>query len=338
MTKSKLIKNWIIYAIILIISIILYVFLNNNITLSIMLLIFIIPILSIIIILINKFKLEINLKSQNEFNLNDSKDTYLKFNKHLSLCYLEYELNELNLNIESLNFKNNEDIFLGFDNKINVKLNSNVLGKYQIFIDKLYLEDVFKLFKFKININLSEFINIKDDFNEDFNLINYLNINEDITKNSNYYKFNNEFDEFNKYKEGDPFNLINWKVSLKSDDLLIKVSKDSVNSNLIVILDTECINTYNFNEYLMKYIEIIKYLINKNLRFSVGFYSFKVNEFVEQEFENLNESIDFLYENLYIKENNLDVLNYYMNNSISKKMIYYVSNKNINEKGVVIIN
>ncbi len=338
MTKSKLIKNWIIYVIILIISIILYIFLNNNVTLSVMLIIFIIPFLSILILSINKFRLKIRLESKKEFNFNDSKNINLKFNKILNLCYLEYELNELNLNFESLNFKSNEDYFLGFIKSLNVKLNLDVLGKYQIIINKLYLEDIFKLFKFKINLNLDEFINIKDDFNKDFKLINQININDDLSKNSNYYKFNNEFDEFNKYKEGDPVNLINWKVSLKSDDLLIKVSKDSINSNLIVILDTECININNFNEYLMKYIEIIKYLMNENIRFSIGFYSFKNEEFIENEFLNLDELINFIYENLYIKENTIDVLNYYLNNSLYKKKVYYVTNKKIDEKGVVIIN
>ena len=338
MTKSNFIKKWIIYIISLIISIILYIFLNNNITLSIMLIILIIPFLSIFILLINKIKLDIKLNSLNEFNLNELKNINLNFNKFIFLSYLNFEVNEINLNIESLDYKSNYDIFLGFENKVNINLNSSCLGKYELLINNIYLEDIFKLFRLKINVDLNDFFYLKDDFNKNFNLIDFSNINEDIFKNSNYYKLNNEFDEFNKYKEGDPINLINWKMSSKMEDLFVKVSKDGINNNLIVILDEENLNSVNFNEYLIKYFEIIKYLINKNIKFNIGFYSFKINEFIEEECHDLKSITDIIFNNLYIKENNLDILNYYLNNSLSKKIIYLVTSKKIIEKGVVIIN
>ncbi len=316
MTKNKLIIRWIIYAICLIAGIILFIFLNNNLTFSILLLIVITPILSLLYLLILKCIIKIEVGFNSEFDINEDKKTFVKLNKKYFLCFISYKIKYKNMNIDNDEYLVEENNFLNFQNELGSDLNIKLLGKYSIEISDFRIEDIFNLFSFKIK---------------------YLNIENESFKKITSYEFNNEYDELKKYNIGDPLNLINWKVSLKNDDMFIKVKTRGTNSNLIVILDNNSINKENYNDVINRYISIILNLLKKEIIFDIGIYSIKNNRFLEIEAHDINYIVKFIFDNLLIEYTNIDVLNYYKNNTVASKNIIYISNKKLFEPGVLVI-
>lgn len=337
MIKNKLIVRWIIYIICLICGVILFIFLNNNLTLSILLIILAIPLLSLFYLLIMKLIIKFDVGFNSEFDINDNKKIILKINKRLFLFSISYKVKYKNINIDGKDNIVEEDIFLNFNRQIETNIEANLLGKYEINISEIRIQDIFNLFSFKIKYCFSDSFLVLTDYNKLLNLYDDLNIENESFKKVISYQFNNEYDELKKYNIGDPLNLINWKVSLKNDDMFIKVKTRGTNSNLIVILDTNSIDSNNYNENINKYLSIILNLLNKEIIFDIGFYSFKSNKFIEIEAYDFNMIIKFIFDNLLIQNNNIDILSYYKKNSSISKNIIFISTKRVYEPGVLVI-
>ena len=75
----------------------------------------------------------------------------------------------------------------------------------------------------------------------------------------------------------------------------------------------------------------------KEIIFDIGFYSIKNSKFLDTEVHDINYIVKFIFDNLLIEYTNIDILNYYKNNTASNKNIIYVSNKKIFESGVLVI-
>lgn len=337
MTKNKIIVRWIIYAICLIAGIILFIFLNNNLTFSILLLIAIIPILSLVYLLILKCIIKIEVGFNSEFDINEDKKTFVKLNKKYFLLFISYKIKYKNMNIENDEYLVEEYNFLNFQKELDFDLNIKLLGKYSIEISEFRIEDIFNLFSFKIKYNFSDSFLVLSDFEKLINSFNDLNIENESFKKITSYEFSNEYDELKKYNIGDPLNLINWKVSLKNDDMFVKVKTRGTNSNLIIILDNNSINKENYNDFINKYISTILILLKKEIIFDIGIYSIKNSKFLEIEAHDINYIVKFIFDNLLIEYTNIDILNYYKNNTVANKNIIYISNKKIFEPGVLVI-
>lgn len=337
MIKNKLIVRWIIYIICLICGVILFIFLNNNLTLSILLIILAIPLLSLFYLLIMKLIIKFDVGFNSEFDINDNKKITLRINKRLFLFFISYKIKYKNINIDGEDYIIEDDVFLNFNKQIDSNIEANLLGKYEINVSEIRIQDIFNLFSFKIEYCFRDSFLVLTDYNKLLNSYDDLNIENESFKKVTSYQFNNEYDELKKYNIGDPLNLINWKVSLKNDDMFIKVKTRGTNSNLIVILDTNSIDSNNYNENINKYLSIILNLLSKEIIFDIGFYSFKSNKFMEIEAHDFNMIIKFIFDNLLIQNNNIDILSYYKNNSSISKNIIFISTKRVYEPGVLVI-
>lgn len=337
MIKNKLIIRWTIYIICLICGAILFIFLNNNLTFSILLILLTTPLLNLFYVLIMKLIIKFDVGFNSEFDINDNKKIIMRINKRLFLFFISYKIKYKNINMDVEDNIIEEDVFLNFNKQIDSNIETNLLGKYEINISEIRIQDIFNLFSFKIKYCFNDSFLVLTDYNKLLNSYDYLNIENESFKKVISYQFNNEYDELKKYNIGDPLNLINWKVSLKNDDMFIKVKTRGTNSNLIVILDTDSIDSNSYNENINKYLSIILNLLSKEIIFDIGFYSFKSDKFMEIEAHDINMIIKFIFDNLLIKNNNIDILSYYKNNSSVNKNIIFISTKKVYEPGVLVI-
>ena len=122
---------------------------------------------------------------------------------------------------------------------IEKQLSFSYRGLYEIGVAELYCYDLFRLFKVKININLFKSISILPRrlvFSGELKL-------DDSTEESDFNarrvgEDNSEISDFRDYRPGDSVRAVHWKLSSKSDDLVVKEYSMNSKQNTLIICDT----------------------------------------------------------------------------------------------------
>lgn len=121
---------------------------------------------------------------------------------------------------------------------INIPIENVSLGKINAEINNIVVQDIFGLFSKTINVNIRDtvFVMPSEIINSEV-IMGRSQITMDSVIN-NYSKTNGDISGVKNFVVGDRLNLINWKLSSKSEDVLYsKNFENNISNNFLVLFD-----------------------------------------------------------------------------------------------------
>ena len=216
----------------------LHLFGNNLGTRIILISSVIIPIAGIIITLAaNKKNIAAELSVKNECKKHEEMSAAIKIidNNHSVVC-----------DITCVNLLTGEKISIDFSNQIiNYPINSSHCGKLRITVDNFILYDPFKLIKRKLNITEEAEITVMPDtFNMQIELIDDISnvIDNDIYSTAKAGNDMSETFAVREYIPGDSIKSIHWKLSQKSDKLMVREFGLPIVNQILILFETAILN------------------------------------------------------------------------------------------------
>lgn len=215
------------------------------------------------------------------------------------------------------------------------ELQCNYRGNYEVGINSVELEDFFGIFKFKYNIFEPKYITVyprivylekfrlKTDFmSESHSILN--SRDEDMTTIS----------DVRKYQYGDNLKRIHWKLTARSQELMVKKFQSTSETNALMLLDLQK-NNYAPGENIIvedKLIEsavaVLYYCLNKWIPVNLAYFSGSLNNVHAKNHQSFNEIYEILAkvkfsDNVPVK----DLLEIYTSNAMqSTSVIIFTSN------------
>jgi Uncharacterized conserved protein (some members contain a von Willebrand factor type A (vWA) domain) len=216
----------------------LHLFGNNLGTRIILISSVIIPITGIIITLaIKKKNIKAELSIKNECKKHEDIAATIKISNHGHSVVCD---------ITCVNLLTNEKTIIDFSNyTIDYPINSNYCGKLRIIVDNFILYDPFKLLKRKLNLSEEvEITVIPDTFNTQIELIDDIAnvIDNDIYSTAKAGNDMSETFAVREYIPGDSIKSIHWKLSQKSDKLMVREFGLPIVNQILILLETAILN------------------------------------------------------------------------------------------------
>jgi len=222
----------------------LHLFGNNLGTRVILISSLVIPIAGIVITLASKKKnisAEISIKP--ECKKHEDIEVIIKINnstpKFLHLFSAVCDITCVNL---LTNEKSADKLAIEFSNQtINYPLNSCHCGKLRITVDNFILRDPLKLIKRRLNLSEeTETTVIPDTFNTQIELIDDITnvVDNDIYSTAKAGNDTSEMFAIREYIPGDSIKSIHWKLSQKSDKLMVREFGFPIVNQVLILLET----------------------------------------------------------------------------------------------------
>lgn len=242
-------------------------------------------------------------------------------------AFVESRQNEFKFSIHADNssilFANNCVIFVTVSNElfgektthsINIPINplmesvvdypvkSPHCGVITISIDSICFYDLFNLFRFTKNVNITHEITVfpdreilDDDFTMDFSK-GYNNLEESTIKGND----TSEVSDIREYIPGDKLQNIHWKLSAKKDMLMVKEHISLTSTQLLFYIELADLRNQTLDFILDYAYGIGAYLCNENIPYTFLWYSVKRKEcrsYLILDTEHLKEALcEILYE------------------------------------------
>lgn len=241
-----MIRNRIIYFIILLCLGTFSIMYNEYVTSVIFIISLTTPILSFLVLLIvyRKINAQVIIYGGKIINKNEKTLIKLKINNG---SFFPISRIKLRLSYENMFIKKSEyeEVIIPVDSKsiqtISCQLTSDHCGKIKILVDRLRCYDYFKLFSLKKPVTTESWLYVVPRVYE----LKNGNIRENKTvfiDSDVYSKIRpgddcSEVYDMREYREGDKVNRIHWKLSLKSDSYIVKDFSLPINSRILVMTD-----------------------------------------------------------------------------------------------------
>ncbi len=215
------------------------------------------------------------------------------------------------------------------------KLQCNYRGNYEMGINSVELEDFFGLFRFKYNIYEPKYITVypRIVYLEKFRLkIDYMSESNSILNSRD--EDMTTISDVRKYQYGDNLKRIHWKLTARSQELMVKKFQSTSEANILMLLDLQK-NNFTPGENIIvedKLIEsavaILYYCLNKWIPVNFAFFSDSLHNVHATNHQSFNEIYEILAkvkftDNVPIK----DLLEIYTSNALhSTSVIIFTSN------------
>lgn len=215
------------------------------------------------------------------------------------------------------------------------ELQCNYRGNYEVGINSIELEDYFGLFKFKYNVFEPKYVTVyprivyleKFRLNTDFMSEAHSILNardEDMTTIS----------DVRKYQYGDNMKRIHWKLTARTQEIMVKKFQSTSETNTLMLLDLQK-NNYSPGDNIIiedKLIEsavaILYYCLNKWIPVNLTFFSGKIQHLHAKNHQMFNEIYEILAKVKFSDDVSAkDLLEIYTSNALrSTSVIVFTSN------------
>lgn len=284
---------------------------------AVLLMVFILfPIITLIIALINKSKLEVSLKRENVLNTSLLKYKISIHNKSIfpvGMCIIKVVFKNKFLDKEEVKFIRCP-IKIRDTLDIDLSTECYLCGAYECRIDKVYILDYLCIFKFKkcTSLVLNDiFLNMLPNCNCKTESEMY---DAESDKYSSYKKGddNTEIFEIREYVSGDDTRRIHWKLSAIQNRLMVKDYSMPVSSGLFILLNVgnnkEENSEVSTDVIIYSFISLAESLIRNGESFNVIYYNVEKKRMkqkniksTEDIYEVINNIVNYNY-NEYIME------------------------------------
>ena len=188
-------------------------------------------------------------------------------------------------------------LFKKSEEEIEYKISSEFCGCIVIRAKKLVYYDLFGIFSFSEDIeNTAEIVVLPDAFNCNLDVSSTITENYESVTYSEVKKGKDPGETFGvrDYMEGDSINSIHWKLSSKFDKTLVKELGLPVENSILILLDTSTSARYKNNskviDSLMKvFLSISQSLLENQFTYTMAWYDYKLETFVNYEVKSLEE-------------------------------------------------
>lgn len=188
------------------------------------------------------------------------------------------------------------------ESRVDYPVKSSHCGVISVSIDSVCIFDIFNLFRFNKNINVTREIPVfpnesilDDTFTMDFSQ-GYNNMDESTIKGND----TSEVSEIREYIPGDKLQNIHWKLSAKKDILMVKERMNLTSTQLLFYIELADLKNEVLDTILDYAYGIGTYLCSENIPFTFLWYSVKRQECRSHlilNLENLREGLcEILYE------------------------------------------
>ena len=168
-----------------------------------------------------------------------------------------------------------------------VEIQDEFCGKIDVTAEKFIISDPLHIFKKEVYIGKTSGGYVLPEISRVVIPENYLDsYNMESHQYSQYEKGNDTGEVFGikEYAEGDSLKSIHWKLSAKMDELMVKIPSFPIENNIIIILDNVyCMNQSpekkTRNDLVELFFSISNELLERNLPHSIGFFDSFTGEF-----------------------------------------------------------
>ena len=275
----------IIWALSVILCALAFVFVNSPLTGALLILVIVLPIVSLIIALLSKKHISADIKLQQECICGESAAGEIIAENKSKLLFPAIEVTLKSENVKTLENSYRSCVFSLKPNSVSkeeFEVKTEHCGLIRFSVDRLYAVDYFRLFRFKINcegadsvIALPKTFETKVFIEDEFASADSSNI---IKKNAT--PDTSETVGIREYVIGDSVSDIHWKLSQKTDRLLVKEFGRTVVNKVLVFADTALYDGMTAGEsdfVCVTFASILQSLFDDEAEFFAGFWGYTVN-------------------------------------------------------------
>jgi hypothetical protein len=295
----------------------------------------ILPIILLIIILLIKFKIKIDIISDNSIGNKKEKvyfDLILKNNSIFPISNCQIRISYYN------NFDKKVErkyILVPANSKSTQKISCNIIsehcGNISVNIEKIKIYDYLKLFSVSKRIKSSTNLSILPEIHQINEL--FCSYESEVAAESQYFSTSKSGDDpsevfaIREYKEGDKLQRVHWKLSTKYDELMVKeFSLPLVSDGIIFIeLFSNMKNLKVLDSIIETTISISYNLLANNLFHYIAWYDNEKHEFYKIKIDSEEELFSTIHLIMSTKpySDKLYTLTYF--NSLNENMHYSAS-------------
>lgn len=186
--------------------------------------------------------------------------------------------------------------------RVTFRLCSKFCGIIKIKASSLHIYDPLKIFKFKVDENISTEVNILPEGHEISGIVQYtdrVNEESDIFSEHRPGDDPSEVFDLREYNPGDKLNKIHWKLSSKKDDFIVKEYSMPIDVPCAVFLDLKSYTSSNYDlpvidTVVETFLSLSQFLLDNERGHSVIFFDSSQNCFTEEHIHDTSDLNKFI--------------------------------------------
>ncbi|GEM_PF-1254249 len=254
-----------------------YLFSNGTVTLAMLVAAISFPVASAVLFSVSGRKLDVNIYAgQDEANGHLLIRLNCQNNSVIPIAMAETVTDIKNLRTgEWIQSKGSAYISGKSEETVTVNLTAAHIGRHDICLDEIYIYDALQLFRKKMNTSLKHsFVLGPREFEMSLRFGSSSSSILESDKYSRIMQGNDpgEVRSIREYVPGDPVRNIHWKLSEKTDKVLVKELSLPVTDDLLIILDSvkEDTGYESMDACASVYASLIKAALDEDMSFSIG--------------------------------------------------------------------
>ena len=269
----------IIWAITVILYSLMYVFVNSAISLSALVLAVLLPLISLSFALISKGGISADINLQNECVKGDTASGEVVIKNTSKLFYSCVKITLESENTKTGEISESEIIIIAKPDNITKKefdLKCEHCGLNTVKIKSLLVLDSFRIFSFKLKSSPADSVIVLPKTFETSifveNTSSFADSSQSVKKNASYDT--SEIVGIREYIIGDSVNNIHWKLSEKTDKLLVKEFGQTVINKVLIFADTALYKgaqAHTYDAVSEVFASVMLSLLKEEITFSAGF-------------------------------------------------------------------
>lgn len=274
-----MIARRIIWALSVILCALAFVFVNSPVTAALLILVIVLPLASLLIAALSKKHISADIKLQKECKRGETAAGEIVFENKSKLFFPAVSVTLKSENVKTLENSYINRIFSAKPNSVSketFELKTENCGLIRVSIDRLCIVDYFRLFSFKLNCSCADsVIALPKTFDAEIIIENeFASADSSNIIRKNAAHDTSEIVGIREYVAGDSVSDIHWKLSQKTDKLLIKEFGRTVVNKVLIFADTTLYDgiTPNESDFVCEtFASIAQSLFNEEIEFSAGF-------------------------------------------------------------------
>lgn len=283
------------YALLLIALIIAEIYINNVVSLVVLLVAIILPIISLALCFRSKDALKVRMVTDDVVTKGEDLPVYLEFENTsgATIAYARFTINILNTLTGSFIQSPFATTISGKKvQKANLKVSESEIGQVYLTIKDFEIFDLFRLVSFRREVQLEDTVVVMP---ADIDVEAPQMFVTETEGESIRFSENNrgrdvsEVFDYRDYEPGDDIRAINWKLSGKRDELVIKEFSEPLNYSAIVLVDLVEAEPDRLEQCASVAAGVSRELLAQGVMHTLAFFDSGLEEFVFTNIENEEE-------------------------------------------------